>query len=352
MSRQFSSSARYWGETVCAAEDVQEREISEPEAKDDVENANVINGHREAIVDFDLDEFDNILAESREQDVYAIPELETGAEEDTPQSFIEDAFEKQRAQRERKRKQSMQRSLNRKESDEPNDFTGSIPLQIATRPRTDEFPPHSTFPRLPRISREPLPQTPLKSRTQQQQLTPAPKSKDYIPPRREQWQIEKAAIKAKYPNGYQPSKRLSPDAVTGIRALHAQMPGEYHTRKLAEEFQVSPEAISRILRTKWTPSAEEEADRARRWLKRGESVWTRYAEMGVKPPKRWREAGIGKDSEVFKMESEKRKQRRKLKGLGNESPILVTLPARKGGLYNRNGGNRKRSRGDDGAGFI
>ncbi|KAF8852675.1 hypothetical protein BDZ45DRAFT_678170 [Acephala macrosclerotiorum] len=110
---------------------------------------------------------------------------------------------------------------------------------------------------------------------------------------REPWMVEKERAEEKYPDGYQPLKRLSPDAIAGIRALHAQAPEQCTTEVLAAEFKVTPEAIRRILKSKWTPSPEEQTDREQRWFKRGERVWSRLADMGRKPPKQWREMGIG-----------------------------------------------------------
>lgn len=123
---------------------------------------------------------------------------------------------------------------------------------------------------------------------------------DWTPPQREHWMIDKAALKKKFPDGYQPLKRLSPDAISGIRALHAQMPERYTAWALSQEFQVSPDAIRRILKSKWTPNAAEESDRSERWFRRGERIWSRYSELGVKPPKKWREAGIGKPEWMLK----------------------------------------------------
>lgn len=54
---------------------------------------------------------------------------------------------------------------------------------------------------------------------------PSEASKQKMLPK-EPWMVEKERIKQKYPNGYLPLKRLSPDAMDGIRALHSQMPGE------------------------------------------------------------------------------------------------------------------------------
>lgn len=122
----------------------------------------------------------------------------------------------------------------------------------------------------------------------------ASKAKNSEPRRDERplWLKQKEALKQKFPEGWRPPKRLSPDALEGIRVLNQQFPDLYTTEALAEKFEVSPEAIRRILRAKWEPSADEEEDRQRRWFNRGVSVWQRYAELGRQPPRRWREAGV------------------------------------------------------------
>lgn len=106
------------------------------------------------------------------------------------------------------------------------------------------------------------------------------------------WGLQKEALEKKFPEGWQPRKRLSPDAITGIKELHKQFPGLYTTEVLAHKFEVSPEAIRRILKAKWEPTAEEEEARQARWFRRGVSVWSRWAELGLKPPKKWRDEGV------------------------------------------------------------
>jgi hypothetical protein len=126
-------------------------------------------------------------------------------------------------------------------------------------------------------------------------------SKDeWITPPREPWQIYKEALKKKLPDGWNPRKRLSPDALAGIRALHAQMPEVYTCTTLAASFQVSPDAIRRILKSKWSPDAEEETDRQRRWFNRGKQIYAKHAAMGQKPPRKWRDLGIGKGKPAWK----------------------------------------------------
>ncbi|KAG6116047.1 hypothetical protein E4U13_002163 [Claviceps humidiphila] len=130
---------------------------------------------------------------------------------------------------------------------------------------------------------------------------PAPPTQDDEKPQRakERWQIQKEALKEKFPDGWAPRKRLSPDALAGIRALNAQFPEVYTTKTLADKFQVSPEAIRRVLKSKWMPSAEEEQDRQERWFRRGKQVWERQAALGIKPPKKWRVEGIVRDKEWY-----------------------------------------------------
>ncbi|KAM0325319.1 hypothetical protein ACHAQA_007304 [Verticillium albo-atrum] len=140
--------------------------------------------------------------------------------------------------------------------------------------------------------------TPFRAKKAPSDDTKAPTEPVYFPEpqhRRENWQLQKDALKKKFPEGWKPMKRLSPDAVAGIRALHAQFPEEYTTAKLVEKFEVSPEAVRRILKSKWTPSPEEEEERQTRWFRRGKDVWARYAELGMKPPQKWRAEGVARD---------------------------------------------------------
>lgn len=114
-------------------------------------------------------------------------------------------------------------------------------------------------------------------------------------PKREQWKIQKEALEKKFgEDGWNPRKKLSPDAIEGIRAMHAQYPDQFTTPILAKQFEVSPEAIRRILKSKWRPTPEEAEKRMERWDRRGEGIWTRLAETGLRPPKKWRELGVGR----------------------------------------------------------
>lgn len=111
--------------------------------------------------------------------------------------------------------------------------------------------------------------------------------------RREEWQIQKESLQSKFPAGWSPFRRLSPEALDGIRALHAQYPDLFTTPVLADRFKVSPEAIRRILKSKWQPTTEEEEERRHRWERRGQKIWKGLVKKGVHPPKKWRQMGIG-----------------------------------------------------------
>jgi hypothetical protein len=123
--------------------------------------------------------------------------------------------------------------------------------------------------------------------------------------------VQKEALKEKLRGeAWNPRKKLSPDTMEGIRHLNITQPDKFTTPVLAEHFKVSPEAIRRILKSKWRPSDEEYEARMERWNKRGERIWSNLVEMGVKPPKKWREMGVGRaqNGEVPRWKSRSRNQ--------------------------------------------
>ena len=108
----------------------------------------------------------------------------------------------------------------------------------------------------------------------------APPEPDPRPPK-PAWALQKAALAARFPDGWVPRKRVSPDALAGVRALHASDPVAYSTPTLAAHFKISPEAIRRILRSKWTPNEQEAEDRRLRWERRGVRKWEEMAAKGI-----------------------------------------------------------------------
>lgn len=83
--------------------------------------------------------------------------------------------------------------------------------------------------------------------------------------------------------GWNPRKKLSPDTIDGIRALHEQYPDKYPTQVLAEKFKVSAEAVRRILKSKWRADPEKQAERRERWARRHDRIWDQQAAIGLRP---------------------------------------------------------------------
>ncbi|TCD63071.1 Required for respiratory growth protein 9 mitochondrial [Steccherinum ochraceum] len=80
-------------------------------------------------------------------------------------------------------------------------------------------------------------------------------------------------MKETFPEGWAPPRKLSRAAMDGLRWLHAQDPETCTTPVLAQKFRISPEAVRRILKSKWEPSKEKrdrllqrERERREEWI--------------------------------------------------------------------------------------
>lgn len=72
-----------------------------------------------------------------------------------------------------------------------------------------------------------------------------------------------------FPEGWNPPRKLSREAMDGLRVLHRHDPATFTTPVLADRFKISPEAVRRILKSKWQPNKDErtkllEKDRRRK----------------------------------------------------------------------------------------
>ncbi|KAJ7741418.1 hypothetical protein DFH07DRAFT_751137 [Mycena maculata] len=97
-------------------------------------------------------------------------------------------------------------------------------------------------------------------------FTPSPTTRH--PPRPPstpaEWNAHRKALKAAYPAGWNPPKKLSRDAMHGLRALHALDPAAFPTPVLAARFKISPEAVRRILKGRWEPDRERKVELVKR----------------------------------------------------------------------------------------
>lgn len=84
--------------------------------------------------------------------------------------------------------------------------------------------------------------------------------------------MHRERMKSLFPKGWSPPHKLSRQAMDGLRVLHTHDPETFSTPMLAERFRVSPEAVRRILRSKWEPSPEQRARLLRREL-REKQAW-------------------------------------------------------------------------------
>lgn len=88
----------------------------------------------------------------------------------------------------------------------------------------------------------------------------APKYAHRDGPTPEQYRVHRQALKEKHPEGWLPPRKLSREAMDGLRALHHHDPKTFSTPVLANKFRISPEAVRRILKSKWAPSREREME--------------------------------------------------------------------------------------------
>jgi len=71
-------------------------------------------------------------------------------------------------------------------------------------------------------------------------------------------------IKQSFPQGWSPPRKLSREAMDGLRQLHQFDETAFSTPVLAEKFRISPEAVRRILKSKWEPTREQRSRFAKR----------------------------------------------------------------------------------------
>lgn len=94
--------------------------------------------------------------------------------------------------------------------------------------------------------------------------------------RRPEWAKRKEAVKKSIKGErWNPSKKLSKTEMEGVRLIKRHNP-DITSSELAAQFKVSPEAIRRILKSKWVPTEEEEERIQKRWKRRGERIRQMY----------------------------------------------------------------------------
>lgn len=99
------------------------------------------------------------------------------------------------------------------------------------------------------------------------------------------WKSQKLALRDKFEGkGWNPKKKLSRTEMDSIRLLREQFP-DLTASDLGERFKVSPEAIRRILKSKWKPTESENTVIHQRWKERGERIKEMYETTYEEQPK-------------------------------------------------------------------
>ncbi|PVF94101.1 hypothetical protein CPB86DRAFT_664721, partial [Serendipita vermifera] len=81
------------------------------------------------------------------------------------------------------------------------------------------------------------------------------------------WTEHRAKLKEKYPDPWNPSKKVSREAMDAMRQLYAADPVKYPSHILAQRFSISPEAARRILKSRWRMGEEMKAEKVMRQRK-------------------------------------------------------------------------------------
>lgn len=86
-----------------------------------------------------------------------------------------------------------------------------------------------------------------------------PRGRDRPPPTPHEYRAHRATIKRMYPEGWAPPRTISREAMETLREMNKRDPVHFRVPVLAAKFKISPEAVSRILKSKWQPSPERKA---------------------------------------------------------------------------------------------
>lgn len=71
-----------------------------------------------------------------------------------------------------------------------------------------------------------------------------------------EYRAHREAIRKAFPEGWSPPRKLSREAMDALRQLNHIDPENFNTAVLADKFKISPEAVRRILKSKWEPGSE------------------------------------------------------------------------------------------------
>jgi Neugrin len=136
---------------------------------------------------------------------------------------------------------------------------------------------------------------------------------------RPEYLTHRRTLKAEFPNGWSPPRKLSREAMDGLRALHGHDPKMFSTPFLASRFKISPEAVRKILRSKWEPDEKRKAEIAKKEVALREA-WIEKKRQ-EKTEKRQRPVEVLMDDESDRLFVN-------IGQVGQDSSLEATLPRR------------------------
>lgn len=86
-----------------------------------------------------------------------------------------------------------------------------------------------------------------------------------------QYLRHRQAMKEAFPDGWSPQRKLSREAMDGLRTLHKHDPETFTTSVLSNRFKISPEAVRRILKSNWMPDEKRKNEMALKEMKMRET---------------------------------------------------------------------------------
>lgn len=86
------------------------------------------------------------------------------------------------------------------------------------------------------------------------------------------FKAHRETIRKTFPEGWAPPRKISREAMDAVRQLHRLDPKKFNTPMIADRFRISPEAVRRILKSKWEPSVERRAALAVRERKQKDGI--------------------------------------------------------------------------------
>ncbi|CEQ39139.1 SPOSA6832_00643, partial [Sporobolomyces salmonicolor] len=84
------------------------------------------------------------------------------------------------------------------------------------------------------------------------------------PPHVPEWKKHQQTLRAQFPDGWAPPKRISREAMDLVRSLHRTAPAVHTVPVLADKFKISPEAVRRVLKSKFELPGDEREKRERK----------------------------------------------------------------------------------------